>query len=390
LFTRGFGQKIVVQSLESGEVKELIPGVGAKYLPSQHIVFSVENSLYATSFDHETLEVTGGSFPMVEDVFRMQGAVPQFAVSDSGTLLYIPGSISTQSKLEWYDRQGNKIGSIGEPAPYMQFSLSFDDKRLAIERVSPGGEFDIWVLELDRGGVGYPIASDPYNERDPIWSPDGNYIAFNSNKNGPDDLYLKSLAGEQEAELLLESEDRLVAEDWSDDGHYLVYYTLSDTGEGIWLLTLSDDKTSIPVLKESLQPHEAKLSPDGKWIAYNSVESGRCEVYIKPLEEDGERQIVSTNGGGQPQWRSDGKELFYLALDGSMMSAEIKQEPLKADIPEKLFQTVIAVQPSIDQYAVTRDGQRFLILNPGEAVNVSSINIVLNWFEELKQKVPVP
>ena len=187
----------------------------------------------------------------------------------------------------------------------------------------------------------------------------------------------------------MESENRIVAEDWSDDGRYIVYYTLSDMGEEIWLLPLFDDKTSIPVLRESFQPHEAKLSPDGKWIAYNSIESGRCEVYIKPLEGDIERQIVSTNGGGQPQWRSDGKELFYLALDGSMMSVEIAEEPLRVGIPKKLFQTVLVVAPSIDQYAVTRDGQRFLILNPGEAVNISSLNIVLNWFEELKEKVPV-
>ncbi len=107
------------------------------------------------------------------------------------------------------------------------------------------------------------------------------------------------------------------------------------------------------------------------------------------MEGDIERQIVSTNGGGQPQWRSDGKELFYLALDGSMMSVEIAEEPLRVGIPKKLFQTVLVVAPSIDQYAVTRDGQRFLILNPGEAVNISSLNIVLNWFEELKQRVLV-
>ena len=145
MFTMGSNQKISVKSSESGEIKELIPGFCARYLPTQHIIYAVENSLFAIPFDLKTSEVTGPSVPIVEDVFRQQGS-PQYAISNSGTLLYIPGARSAQSQLEWYDRQGNQIGSVGDPAPYLQFSLSSDDKRVVIERTSPGGGFDLWVL----------------------------------------------------------------------------------------------------------------------------------------------------------------------------------------------------------------------------------------------------
>jgi serine/threonine protein kinase len=390
IFTLGLENKLVVQSLESDSRTELLTGTGARYLPTGHIVYGVDDSLYAVPFDLDTLTVTGGQVPIVEGVLASQYlAEPQYDVSDSGTLVYIPGRVmSSQAQLEWCDRQGNKLSSVGEPAPYVQFSLSPDETRVVIERGS-ANNYDLWVIELNRGGVGSPITFESASERDPIWSPDGDFIAFNSNRNGPDDLYKISLITEEEVELLSDPHKRLIAEDWSNDGRYIVYGTSATQDEWLWLLSLFDDQSPRPVVTGKFTYDEPKFSPDGKWLAYISNESGNYQVYLKPLEGEGEKQIISTQGGGQPQWRKDGKELYYLALDGWIMAVELKGESLKPSVPIRLFQTDIMVLPGMDQYAVTGDGQRFLILSSEKVEQKPSVNIVLNWFEELTQKVPV-
>ena len=373
--------QITVHSIESDKRKPLIVGEWAYYLPTKHIVYGLENNIYAVPFDLDTLETTGGSASLVEDVNR-------FAVSVSGTLAYIPGGINSQSQLQWYDRQGNPLEAVGEPASYSQFSLSPDGKKVAIEK-GPSGRKNLWVLELDRNGVGFPIIPDLFSGLAPIWSPDGDYIAFRSDNK----IFRKSLTGEEEPELLLESKNNssLITEDWSDDGRFIFYKELSGDGNCLWKLPLSDDKTPIPEVQGSSNYDEPKFSPDGKWMIYMSDETGQWEVYIKPLGREGKRQIVSTQGGGQPQWRrDDGKELFYLALDGTMMAVELKGEQLTPSKPQPLFQTGIIVTPVQDQYAVTRDGQRFLILTSEQATGGPTLNIVVNWFEELKEKVPVP
>jgi len=215
LFTLGNKPIIAVHSLESGERKELdVGGYGGQYIPTGHIVYALDNSLFAVSFDMDTLAVTKGPVSLVEGVV-MPGVVPQCAISQSGLLSYIPGYLSDQSQLEWYDRQGNLIASVGEPAAYDQLALSPDEKRAVVEISSTGG-YDLWIVDLERQGVRRRLTFDTANERDPVWSPDGKSVLFNSDKNGLDDLYLKSLAGEEEPELLYHSERRLVAEDWSD------------------------------------------------------------------------------------------------------------------------------------------------------------------------------
>ncbi len=391
MLTAGLGNRLVVQSLESGERSELFTGIGARYLPTGHLIYGVDDSLYAVPLDPDTLKVTGGQVPIVEGVSAAQYLPePQYAISESGTLVYIPALVfSSQAQLEWHDREGNKLSSVGEPAPYVQFSLSPDETRVVIERGS-SNNYDLWVLELNRGGVGTPITFEPASERDPIWSPDGGFIAFNSNRNGPDDLYKISLTTGEEVELLSDPKMRLIAEDWSNDGRYIVYGTSATQDEWLWLFPLFDDQSPRPVVTGKFTYDEPKFSPDGKWLAYISNETGDYEVFLIALEGEGEKKRISTHGGSQPQWRADGRELYYLALDGSIMAVELEGERLTPRDPRRLLQTNISVIPGLDQYAVTGDGQRFLILNSGKAEQALSINIFLNWFEELKKRVPVP
>jgi serine/threonine protein kinase/Tol biopolymer transport system component len=387
MFTLGPGpSKIMVQSLESLERKEITDGDSACYVPTGHILYARDNDLFAVPFDTDTLEVTGGSVSMVQGLFKIASIMPQYAISNAGTLAYILDTGTPQSQLEWYSREGNSIGTVGNPDIYQQFSLSFDEKRIVIEQKTELG-FSLWVMDLDRGGVGKKITSGNFNDRDPIWSPDGRYIYFKSDRNDSVGLYRKLLVGDEEPELFFKSDGNPVPEDCSDDGRFIMY----GNHGGIYVLPLDDILNPIIVVpkSDSNAYDEPKFSPDAEWIAYVSNESGRDEVYIKPLKRNIEKRRISTQGGSQPQWRIDGKEIYYLALDGNMMAVELKGETLIPGNPTRLFQTGLIVSGSEDQYAVTRDGQKFLINNSDSTKELSSIIIVLNWFEELKDRVPV-
>jgi hypothetical protein len=176
-------------------------------------------------------------------------------------------------------------------------------------------------------------------------------------------------------------------EDWSDDGRFIVYQTAgAGSSNGIWALPLSGDREPILLVESPADLDEPQISPDGRWLAFNSEESGQFEVYVQPFQAKGEKLRISTGGGGQPRWRGDGRELFYLALDGTMMAVEMREgDTLRHAIPEPLFPTGITVDPTIDQYAVTSDGQRFLIQSPAQDGAPSSIVVVINWIEELKR-----
>ena len=381
----GSPYKIVAQSIGSSEAKEVTSGDSAQYLSSGHIVYAEDSNLYAVAFDPDKLEVTGSRALIVEGVMRAAGA-PHYAVSDSGTLVYVPGaSLSSQVRLEWYDRQGNPVGSVGEPGQYRQLALSLDGEKIIIEKLVSGNGYDLWMLDLSRAGSDIPVVNGPYTDEDPVWSPKGDYIAYDSNPKGSSALYRKSMAAEEEDVLLLEpKEGNLYAEDWSRDGRYIAYLEVSN-GEKIYRLPLSGEPTPEFLVGGPYNYDEPKFSPDGKTLAYVSSESGRDEIWIKPLEGNGRPLKVSSNGGGQPLWRNDGKELFFLALDGTIMAVDMGEDSSTPGLPKPLFQTSIYVDPTIDQYAVTGDGQKFLILNR-QGSDISSINVIVNWYEGLKQR----
>ncbi|MDA2931469.1 protein kinase, partial [Acidobacteria bacterium AH-259-O06] len=361
---------IYIGSLDSKESKFLLRAdSNVAYAPPGYLLFGREQTLMAQPFDVKNLQVTAEPFPIVEQVGRYTSAsVMTFSVSENGVLVYHSGG-TANSRLVWLDRAGKQLGLVGEPGPYGQIVLSPDEKRVAVGRAG-----DTWLLELSSGIFSRFTFS---GAGDPIWSPDGRQIAFGSNRKGVTDLFQKTMGGGGE-EVLFESEDNKWIEDWSPDGRFIVYILTG--GRAVYALPLLEDQKPKLLLETPFDKDEFHLSPDGQWVAYNSNESGRWEVYVASFPEFTEKRQVSKAGGCQALWRADGKELFYLGLDGKMAAVEVKSgSTLETGIPKVLFQTGVRVDPIRDQYCVTGDGQRFLVKEPVEET-AQPIHVVLNWF----------
>jgi Tol biopolymer transport system component len=289
------------------------------------------------------------------------------------------GNLST-AQLTWVDRQGKVLGTVGEPGNQPGVELSPDGTRAVISR-SAGTDRDLWLIDLRRNITSRLTFGSSIFENDPVWSPDGTRIAFSA-------LGVGSGIGEVPAAggtttTLLESPVAGV-ESWSHDGRFLLYLNQ----RSVWALPFFGDRKPSQAVEPrgSTNVDEAHFSPDDKWIAYNSDESGRMEVYIVPFPPSGARLQVSTRGGMQPRWRADGKELFYLAPDGTLMAVTLRPgESIQAETAQPLFMTRLTAAFNNDQYNVTTDGQRFLLNSPVGQTQVSPITIVSNWTAALKK-----
>jgi Tol biopolymer transport system component len=271
----------------------------------------------------------------------------------------------------------------GARTPPEQARLSADGRHVLFYR-RVGGDVDVWSLELGRDTL-TRLTFDPADDVLPIWSPDRTQIVFSSNRTGRvHDLYLKSLVNAAPEECLLQSPLFKHATDWSRDGKFVMFRSQDPkTDWDLWALRVSADRQPFALAHTSFDERDGQFSPDGKWIAYQSNESGRFEIYVQPFPGPGAKTIVSTSGGAQVRWRSDGKELFYIALDGRLMAVPMQLETgPEGGRPVQLFATYIggAVQ-GIDrqQYMVAPDGSRFLMnAFAGESVS-APITLVLNW-----------
>ncbi len=379
---------IFVGSLDSTSTQRLLGAdSNAAYAAAGYLVFRREDrALVAQPFDLGSLQLSGEPFSVVEEVrydwLRQHAA---FSVSQNNELTF--ASSRPNAELVWFNREGKRLGSVGDPGLYFVPSLSPDEKRLAVTYDPQTGNTDIWLVDLSRGAYSR-FTSDPSNDAIPIWSPDGSQIVFRSNRNGPVDLYLKKASSVSREEPLLTSNVQKRPTDWSRDGRFIVYESVDPkTKEDLWILPMFGDRQPTPYLQTEFSEQQGRLSPDGRWMAYTSDESGREEVYVQSFPTLGTKYRISTNGGADPRFRGDGKELFFVAADRKLMAVEVKAaSTFEASVPRELFQTrVSGLSDTRTHYSITADGQRFLVVNTAEDMISSPITVVLNWTAELKR-----
>ncbi len=352
-----------------------------------HLLFVRDGTLMAQPFDTKTLQPAGEVFPVAEQVTTVAGSSwAPVAVSDNGTLLYQTGRGAGRNQLAWFDRSGKNLGPLGPPYAGFELALSPDEKRVAFPRWDQrAANSDIWLHELARG-TDTRFTFHASQNSNPVWSPDGNRIVFSSRRAKGMDLYLKDTSGAGQDELLLQSANSKYADQWSRDGKFLVYQEWSPKARhDLWILPMTGERKPVAFLQTEFDEGHGQISPDGRWMVYDSDESGRHEVYVRPFPSGAGKWKVSTNGGARPRWRGDGKELFYLSPERALLAVTVKAGPPAAfepGVPQTLFESsVVPLEPAAPffLYDVTGDGRRFLIATRADQSAEAPLTLVVNW-----------
>ena len=383
------GSKIAVHPIGKGDQRNLVQGgTSPHYATSGHLVYLQAGNLMAVPFDPQRLAVTGSAIPAVQGVVQSPSGAAQYSFSTTGTLVYVPGGIqSAQSTLVWVNRNGAEQ-LLAQPRAYVYPRVSPDGRRVAV--VITEQDSQVWLYDLSRETL-TRLTFGASNNLFPTWTPDGKRIAFSTAKEGPNNLFWQLADGSGGLERLTTSEYLQGPNSWSPDGQLLAFIEVNPTtGRDIWVLRMGDRKAQ-PFLRTPFNETAPRFSPDGHWLAYVSDESGRDEIYVQPYPGPGGKWQISTDGGTEPVWNPNGRELFYRSGD-KMMAVDIATQPgLTAGKPRMLFEGPYMPTPlTFPDYDASPDGQRFLMLKPTEQAQSAptQINVVLNWFEELKQKVP--
>jgi serine/threonine protein kinase/Tol biopolymer transport system component len=360
------------------------------YSYSRHLLFVRDGTLMAQPFDPEKLSLTGDVFPVAERIAGTTAARNgtgdwAFSLSNAGTLVYRTGAEGGSTNFTWVDRSGKDLGSLPIVGNFVRPAISRDQNRIVAEKVDAKG-IDLWVLDLLRGSTSR-FTYDPAPDMFAVFSPDGQKIAFTSNRSGGFGIYIKAATGVGIEELIqnVAGTTSLGVASWSPAGNVLLYNVLTgDAGWDAWALPLTGDRKPYPVFNQKFDELRTRFSPDGHWIVYTSNETGRQEIYVQTFPVSGGKWQVSVNGGIEALWRGDGKEIFFNSLDGKMMAVDVKlSSTFEAGVPHELFQIPGAIAGT--RFVVASDGQRFLLPLTAKATERPRLTAVLNWTSDIKK-----
>jgi serine/threonine-protein kinase len=399
--------KIVVQSLKTGVRKLLIEGGSdARFVPTGHIIYAVGSTLFAVPFDVKKLQTTGGYIPVMEGVRRSRlfpggtTAATQFGFSNNGSMIYVPGGPvlgnGTDANLALVSRTGaRKLLNI-PPGPYSQPRISPNGKQLVLH-TEYGEDRVVWIHDLTGATAPRKLTFGGHNHR-PTWSPDGERVVYTSDRDGEAALFWQRADGNGPAEPLFKGETGVTiqSEAWSPHGNMIIFSTSRAAVRTLWTLSPGVDPKPKPLI--TTYSTNSSISPDGRWLAYTSSDSGGSEVYVQPFPPNGNKFQV-TDGGRSPLWSPDGKQLFYLRAQGAgtsqIMAVDVQTQPnfvVVKTSPLPIERIVGDTGPRA--YDIAPNGQSFIVMipksqsDPGKAPP-DQINVTLNWFTELQQRVPV-
>jgi len=379
---RGFD--VMAASIDGGAARKLLSANSAPtYCEPGYLLFQRDFNLVAQRFDAGSLRMIGDPVTLPDTPGPSTSTGARAAtVSTQGVLAYMNGS-ANNSRLAWFDRAGREVGTVPiAPAQYFVPILSPDGRTVSVSRGTSSTEADIWLVDLTRG-VGTRFTYGPKNNSLGIWSRDGNRIAFESDRNGRFDTFVKGTSGAQPETALITGRSQFKhPSDWSPDDHLLAYYQMdAKTGFDIWLAPTDGSGPPRPYLQTPFQDQFPQFSPDGRWIMYISDESGRNEIYVQSFPTPARKYQVTTSGCQVAIWRPDGKEIFGIGLDGqTILSIDVLESgaAFRTGPSRTLFRGPI----NLTGFS-TRDGQRFLMAVPEGQAATSSITVAFDWISDL-------
>jgi Tol biopolymer transport system component len=371
-----------------GEDVPLFQAESSVSYASDHVIFARDETLMAQPFDLVTRQLRGDAFPLAERVTTEGSRYVGASASENGTLVYGQAAADVPRQLTWFDRGGHALGTVGDPALYSGLALSPDERRVAVTLQTGTPEnVDIWLIDIARN-IRSRLTDHSGQDVSPVWSPDGTRIAFQSSRARQPVAVRQTLSdGTGGDELLLQGAGNftMTPSGWSKDG-FIAYTT---RGSDVWVLPLFGDRKPYALVETPLPFIEgsAVFSPDGRWIAYRSNAGGQPDIYIQSFPKRGAKSQVSKDGGTHPVWRADSRELFYIGTDGSMMAVPVGGgDSLEVGRPQTLFSTSIWRLTVNQVYAVTKDGQRFLVNTlPQKSSDVAPLTVVVNWTAAIRK-----
>ena len=393
--------QIAVLNLDTGEQQVLVPGGSyPRYSPTGHLVYGVNGTLRAVGFDPDRLEVTDPNpVPVLDGVVTKSSGAADFDLARDGSLVYVTGQgapSGIERMLVWVDRQGDEVPLDLPGREYEAPRVSPDGTRLVVTSLDDQANFDVWISAVARGTLA-KLTTGPAIDLNGLWTPDGERVVFNSDREGSSGLFWVAADGSGEVEPLMTVDGAQFVRPygWTPDGNTLVFdYVMADTGTDIGVLSMEGDRTWEPLMATEANEEAPAISPDGQWIAYTSDETGERLVYVERFPQRGGKQTISRVSSMHPMWSPDGRELFYLTDGGDrlMVVPVVLGPSLHVDGATSLFQGDYYTFQTVRSYDLSPDGQRFLRIKEGVVTTGTDAGpqavLVKNWFEELTRLVP--